>query len=300
MDDNKYGDWSAQKIIDRQEAFDYAETMALSICSYDTSAGIRKLLEIISTFRNLSVANALIIYGKSPMASEIGTSKYWNEERGTKIKKGEKGFDLIIRGNDYIKADGTKGHNYNAVKYFDISQTYLSPADKPNVMIYKYEALRQALAKASGIVIRPIRPEDDFPDNVNGLYYPMQSCIVIRNGLTSADFFMELAVQVALSAFDHGGNFFIEQHIFDAKCVAFLICSKWNVDTNNFVLPNTPDEYMEMESADFIKKIKEIKREADKINMNMFKFLQRLGDEKAKRDIEDIDEELKRREAKFV
>lgn len=273
--EDKFAEWKARKKEEKEQAFQYADEMAMRVLSYnDTPVAIKTLLEIIARFPKLSITNALILYGKFPRATEIGSFKYWNEERDTRINKGEKGFALIEQGKDYVRADGKTSHYYTSVLYFDISQTHLKNSTNIINPTVEPEVLRQALISVTTARVRKITPKDEFSDMVNGMYYPESSVIVMRDGLNSNDFFSELAIQVALSLFDRGGMFFPNDFYFDACCVAYLVCSRWNVATEEFTFPNVPRQYSEYDSKDFIQKLKEIKRTADKINLEMYKSIQ--------------------------
>lgn len=238
-----------------------------------------KLLDIFSKFSNLGMTNSLLIYAQYPLAKDIQKASYWNDHNYFP-KKGQKSFALIERGAEYTKNDGTKGYARNIVKYFDVSQTN-APEHIADIKNYNSHALIKALLLSCPISYKSYdesmaNSEDTkLDDNIIAKYYPQSREIVIRKNLSHEVFFAHFSIALAMSMLDRGKDFVSKERMykFDATCIAYLLCKKYNIDTSIFDFDDIPSEYMSYDTTTLKKKLYEIVDVNKSINEKMYKSL---------------------------
>ena len=243
----------------------------------ESSADVVKLLDIYNKFRSLGITNSLLIFAQKPNAKEVHNLQYWNEH-GYQFKRGQKSFFLIERGKEYTKPDGKKGYWRNAVRYFDVSQTTASFRE-PLVDTYSSHALVKAMLKSSPVKYENYLPEgndEDWPDFIKAKYYPNQRKIAIRKDLSAEVFLIHYSTALAMSMLDRGGDF--REHLtlyqFDAKCIAYLLCKRYNIDCSLFDFDNIPSEYMNYDTTRIKQKLYEIVDVEKTIHEKMYRNLQ--------------------------
>ncbi len=214
-------------------------------------AAVKKLLDLYSDFRSLGLNNAILLYSKFPNAKEIHPVKYWADHNYS-ARKGTRSFVLIGR-TEYTKADGSKGVGHNLVKYFDVSQTN-APYTEPQKKTYATHALIKGLLNTCPIKYENYNPEaSDQPwdDNVIAKYIPESRAILVRKNLSFEMFFTHFATQLAMSMLDRGGDFVSNQrrYLFEAQCIAYLLCRRYNIDTSVFDFEKIPDEIMNYDTT---------------------------------------------------
>lgn len=230
-------------------------------CATPTPYELINFLDVYSNFSNMGLNNALLIYAQYPNAKEIHPIKFW-DEHGCKPKKGVRAFSLVEKGNEYTKSDGSKAYRRNVVKYFDVSQT-TGVYRAPTFTKYDTHALIKALLKITPIKYESYdegNSEQPWSPGEVARYYPKERKIVIEKGLPFTVFFRHYATALAMSFLDRGNDFQVNESLyqFDATCVAFLICKKYNVDISDFYLSDIPDEYMNLDTKRIKEKLFEI------------------------------------------
>lgn len=272
----QYGEKKKQKLTD---AFSLVDDTALKVFSYGgETAGIKKVLEIAARFPQYSMNNALMIFAQRPDASELGNFEYW-QDRGGHIRSGERGITLIERKGEYEDAKGKTHPRYQTVILFDVLQTSCTSntaAVPQKRSAYMLDALKSAVP--SNVKLEKVENNDNIPNRAASMYYPQTQKIVVANGMQYDQFFVALVNQIAMSLLDRGGVFIPDEHNFEAACIAYMVCSKWNVATNNFTLPRYPEEYNQSDDPKFFKsKLYEFKKLADIINTKIFKYLDAIN-----------------------
>ena len=253
------------------------ETAEKVFTKSESSNDLVKLLDIYSRFSYLGINNALLIFAQYPSAKEIHSVKYWNEHN-YRAKKGQHSFALIERGNEYKKQDGSTGYSRNVVKYFDVGQT-TAPYREPEVTEYASHALITALLKSCPIKYENYDPEtatEVWNENIIAKYVPKDRVIYIRKNLEYDVFFRHFSTALVMAMLDRGGDFISNErlYMFDAKCISYLLCKKYNIDTSDFDFETIPSEYMNYDTTRIKSKLYEISEVNKNINEKMYKALQ--------------------------
>lgn len=238
-----------------------------------------KLLDIYSRFSYLGINNALLIFAQYPSAKELHSVKYWNEHN-YRAKKGQHSFALIERGNEYKRQDGSTAYSRNIVKYFDVGQT-TAPYRKPEITEYASHTLIKALLKSCPIKYANYDPEtaaDKWDENIIAKYVPKDKTIYIRKNLEYDVFFRHFSMALIMAMLDRGGDFVSNErlYLFDAKCISYLLCKKYNIDTSEFDFETIPSEYMNYDTTRIKSKLYEISEVNKNINEKMFKAIQEV------------------------
>lgn len=243
----------------------------------ENPADIIKLLDIYSKFSYMGINNALLIFAKFPNAQEIHPKKYW-EEHNFRAKRGTHSFTLLERGDEYIKKDGSKGYGRNVVKYCDVSQV-TAPFREPERTEYSSHTLIKALLKSCPIKYENYDPADStdvWNDNIIAKYYPNDRVIRIRKNLEYDVFFRHFSTAIVMSMLDRGGDFVSNErlYLFEAKCISYLLCKRYNIDTSDFDFDDIPSEYMNYDTTRIKKTLYEITEVSKVINEKMYRGVQ--------------------------
>lgn len=247
----------------------------------DSPKELIRFLDIYSQFSYLGINNALLIYAQYPTAKEIHPISYWNESN-FRAKKGQKSFSLIEKGSEYTKKDGSKAYNRNAVKYFDVSQT-TAPYRIPEPTHYYSHTLIKAL-----LSICPVKYENYNTETASEVwgdlqiakYYPKERKILVRKGLEADVFFRHFSSALAMAMMDRGKDFSENQHLyhFDACCVSYLLCKRYNIDFSINDFDYIPDDYMNYDTERIKSKLYEINDINKVINEKMYREIQKIVD----------------------
>ncbi|MBQ9227602.1 MAG: hypothetical protein IJ168_02120 [Eubacterium sp.] len=242
-----------------------------------SSAELFKVLDVYSRFKELGVTNALLIYAQQPNATDIQPVADWSKQ-GFQFKRGQHGFYIIKRGKEYTKADGKKGYYRNAVKYFDVAQT-TAPARERKITTYASHALVAALTMTSPVKYENYIPENndgDWPPFIKAKYFPDQKKIAVRKGLSAAEYFIHFSTAVAMAMLDRGVDFKnnLTAYQFDAKCIAYLLSKRYNIDCSTFDFDDIPSDYMNYDTTRIKKKFYEITEIEKVIHEKMYKNLE--------------------------
>ncbi len=266
--------WAEKMNAKKNDAWKLAdETITSIFCDSSSSINVKRFLDLLLRLPKLSLTNALIVFATYPHAQCLKTFDEW-EESNVHLKKGQKGLSLLKPGDEYKLKDGTIKRNWKLVSVFDISQTtgkYL-PDEPYHISDY---IMLDAMEKATGdVCVEPCdKDSDDMPENVDSMYYPEQQKIVIRKGQSAPDVEYNLVYCTAMSLLDNGGIFLPGNYVFEATCIAYLVCSKWNVLTNEFTFPRIPEHYCEYDGKQLKSKLSEIKKCAKIINTKIYNNL---------------------------
>ena len=243
----------------------------------NSSAELFKVLDVYSRFKELGITNALLIFAQQPNATDIQPVADWSKQ-GFQFKRGQHGFYIIKRGKEYTKADGKKGYYRNAVKCFDVAQT-TAPARERTVTNYASHALIAALTMTSPVKYENYIPENtdsDWPPFIKAKYFPDQKKIAVRKGLSATEYFIHFSTAVAMAMLDRGADFKsnLTAYQFDAKCIAYLLCKRYNIDCSTFDFDDIPSNYMNFDTTRIKKKLYEITEIEKIIHEKMYKNLE--------------------------
>lgn len=270
--------FAAKKRNELKETYKLADETAEKIFTRSQSpADLVKLLDIYSSFSFMGINNALLIFAQYPNAKEIHPAAYWNEHN-FRAKKGQHSFLLIEKGDEYTRKDGKKGISRNTVRYFDISQT-TAPFRQPETTKYASHTLIKSLLKSCPVKYESYNENNNsgtLSDYVLAKYLPDDRKIIVKKDLPFEQFFIHFSTVLAMAMLDRGGDFKTNErlYLFDAKCISYLLCKKYNIDCSTFDFDDIPDEYMNYDTARIKSKLYEISEINKNINEKMYKSIQ--------------------------
>ena len=105
--------WKERKQQERDATYALGDETALHVNA--DPAARDGYLEVMARFPERSALNSLLVYAQRPDATRIGTKEDWDKEHA-RIRKGERGFTLIERGDAYERDDGSLGNFYDATR----------------------------------------------------------------------------------------------------------------------------------------------------------------------------------------
>lgn len=226
-------EWIRQKRAEREHAYELMDQMAEMMA---TDPGrLTTYLDIQSRFPGFSTGNALLLEAQKPDATLVCDFNTW-KARGIAIKRGETGIVILEPGNEYTRADGSKGVNYNARRVFDISQTTAERHKEPAVQKDARMLLKALIYKTPC----EVRLEDRVPEAGGhaAIYDPKEKIIHVEKGHSIRDLFTEISQELAHAHMDKGrqdGSVYgRRRNAFAAFCASYMICRRNGVAVNDY------------------------------------------------------------------
>lgn len=144
---------------------------------------------------------------------------------------------ILEPSKEYTREDGTKGISYNAKVVYDISET--SAKDRQQEQEPKsMRELVSALIDASPV---PCVPVDEL--ELPAYYDSSQQTIFVKKGLSEEVLFVSMAKEVSAAVYDFKYNESRDVSDFNSFCVAYMVSSRYGVDTRGFDFSRLPREY---------------------------------------------------------
>jgi hypothetical protein len=176
---------------------------------------------------------------------------------------------LLEPGEEFRREDGSMGVNYNVKRLFDISQTTSRQQAVPTVS-YDMRLLLKALSRHAPCTLEI---SEQVPDGVGAVYDPAAKKILMRQGMDGADIFRSLTQELAHAYFDKG-NYNRNDHAFAGYCVAYTLCKRYGVDTQNFRFDKLPAAMEDMDAKSVRSEVSKIRDCANQISMDMSRVLE--------------------------
>jgi len=266
-------EWAAQKQAQRKEAYELIDNtcseMAVdgnSFCQY---------LDVQGRFDRYSVNNAILVSAQMPEATLLKEKGKWKENR-VYVDKEAQEVVILEPSKEYTRDDGSKAVSYNTKTVYDISQT--SAANRQEGKEQKsIRELVSALIDASPI---PFQPVDDL--EVAAFYDNSQQSIFIKTGLSEEQLFVSMSKEVASAVYDFKYNESRDASDFKSFCVAYMVSSRYGVDTKGFNFGKLPDEFAEMDSQAFKGELGSMRDVLGEIQSEMYKSLEKNKPAKSK------------------
>lgn len=210
----------------------------------ESGAELTKYLTVQARFDKYSVTNALLVSMNRSNATKLKDEASWRNA-GAFIEQDAKPLIILEPGKSYMREDGTRGTFYNPKEVYDISQTTMrnKTAEKENPSARE---LVTALIKASPV---PFQPDDKL--DVPAYYDQEQGVIFIKKGLTETQLVYTMAKETATAVYDMKFRKGKDETDFNSYCVAYMIGSKYGLDTTGFNFDTLPAEYAGMENREF-------------------------------------------------
>lgn len=259
-------EWAAQKQAERKEAYELID----ATCSEMAAGGdsFRQYLDVQGRFDRYSVNNAILVSAQKPDAAQLKDKASWKANRVYVDKEAQK-ITILEPSKEYTRDDGTKAVSYNAKAVYDISETSAKnrqEAPEPKSM----RELVSAMIDASPV---PFQPVDSL--ELPAFYDSEQQTIFVRTDLNEEQLFVSMSKEVAAAVFDFKHNESRGDSEFKAYCVAYMVSSRYGVDTRGFRFDNLPKEYAEMETQDFKGELGSMRDVLGEIQTEMYKSLEK-------------------------
>ena len=232
-------EWAAAKQAQRQEAYELIDKTCEKMMT-DGNA-FRQYLDVQGRFDRYSVGNAILVSAQMPEATQLKERAAWKQSR-VYVNKDAQKVVILEPGKEYTREDGTKAAWYNAKEVFDISQTSAKNRPQPQ----EARAMRElvsAMIDASPVGFQPVEELE-----VPAFYDSSQQTIFIRTGLSEEQLFASMSKEVAAAVFDFKLGESRDVSDFKSFCVAYMVSSRYGLDTRCFNFGRLPKEYEGMDT----------------------------------------------------
>ena len=265
--------WAAQKQAQRKEAYELID----NTCSEMMISGdsFRQYLDVQGRFDRYSVNNAILVSAQMPEATQLKEKAAWKQSR-VYVNKDAQKVVILEPSKEYTRGDGSKAVGYNAKEVYDISET--SAKDRQEAQEKKpMRELVSALIDASPV---PFVPVADL--EMPAYYDSEQQSIFIRTGLNEEQLFVSMAKEVSAAVFDFKHNESREASEFKSYCVAYMVGSRYGVDTRGFNFSRLPKELAETDTQAFKGELGSMRDVLGEIQSEMYKSLEKNKPAKSK------------------
>ena len=265
--------WAAQKQAQRKEAYELID----NTCSEMMISGdsFRQYLDVQGRFDRYSVNNAILVSAQMPEATQLKEKAAWKQSR-VYVNKDAQKVVILEPSKEYTREDGSKAVGYNAKEVYDISET--SAKDRQEAQEKKsMRELVSALIDASPV---PFVPVADL--EMPAYYDSEQQSIFIRTGLNEEQLFVSMAKEVSAAVFDFKHNESREASEFKSYCVAYMVSSRYGVDTRGFNFSRLPKELAESDTQAFKGELGSMRDVLGEIQSEMYKSMEKNTPAKSK------------------
>lgn len=265
--------WAAQKQAQRKEAYELID----NTCSEMMISGdsFRQYLDVQGRFDRYSVNNAILVSAQMPEATQLKEKAAWKQSR-VYVNKDAQKVVILEPSKEYTREDGSKAVGYNAKEVYDISET--SAKDRQEAQEKKsMRELVSALIDASPV---PFVPVADL--EMPAYYDSEQQSIFIRTGLNEEQLFVSMTKEVSAAVFDFKHNESREASEFKSYCVAYMISSRYGVDTRGFNFSRLPKELAETDTQAFKGDLGSMRDVLGEIQSEMYKSMEKNKPAKSK------------------
>lgn len=265
--------WAAQKQAQRKEAYELID----NTCSEMMISGdsFRQYLDVQGRFDRYSVNNAILVSAQMPEATQLKEKTAWKQSR-VYVNKDAQKVVILEPSKEYTRDDGSKAVGYNAKEVYDISET--SAKDRQEAQEKKsMRELVSALIDASPV---PFVPVADL--EMPAYYDSEQQSIFIRTGLNEEQLFVSMAKEVSAAVFDFKHNESREASEFKSYCVAYMVSSRYSVDTRGFNFSRLPKELAETDTQALKGELGSMRDVLGEIQSEMYKSMEKNKPAKSK------------------
>lgn len=266
-------EWAAQKQAQRQEAYELID----NTCEKMMTDGdvFRQYLDVQGRFDRYSVNNAILVAAQMPEATQLKDYNGWKQSRAYVDKDAAK-ITILEPSKEYTRDDGTKAVGYNAKVVYDISQTTAKDRQQPQEAKTMRE-LVSAMIDASPANFQPVEELE-----VPAFYDGSQQTIFVRTGLSEEQLFVCMSKEVAAAVFDFKYNESRDASDFKSFCVAYMVSSRYGVDTRGFNFGKLPKEYEGMDTQAFKGELGSMRDVLGEIQSDMYKSMEKNKQPKSK------------------
>ncbi len=266
-------EWAAQKQEQRKAAYELIDNTCSEMMADGDS--FRQYLDVQGHFDRYSVNNAILVSAQMPEATQLKDYGSWKQSRAYVDKDAQK-ITILEPGKEYEREDGSKAVGYNAKIVYDISQTSAKDRQQPQEQKTMRE-LVSAMIDASPVSFVPV---DDL--ELPAFYDSAQQTIFIKTGLNEEQLFVSMAKEVSAAVFDFKHKESRDASDFKSFCVAYMVSSRYGVDTKGFRFDNLPKEFAGMETQEFKGELGSMRDVLGEIQSDMYKSLEKNKPPKSK------------------
>ncbi len=266
-------EWAAQKQEQRKAAYELIDTTCEKMMA--DGGAFQQYLDVQGHFDRYSVNNAILVSAQMPEATQLKDYGSWKQSRAYVDKDAQK-VTILEPGKEYEREDGSKAVGYNAKIVYDISQTSAKDRQQPQEQKTMRE-LVSAMIDASPVSFVPV---DDL--ELPAFYDSAQQTIFIRTGLSEEQLFVSMAKEVSAAVFDCKHKESRDDSDFKSFCVAYMVSSRYGVDTKGFRFDKLPKEFAGMETQEFKGELGSMRDVLGEIQSDMYKSLEKNKPPKSK------------------
>ena len=259
-------EWAAQKQEQRKAAYELIDTTCEKMMA--DGGAFQQYLDVQGHFDRYSVNNAILVSAQMPEATQLKDYGSWKQSRAYVDKDAQK-VTILEPGKEYEREDGSKAVGYNAKIVYDISQTSAKDRQQPQEAKTMRE-LVSAMIDASPVSFVPV---DDL--ELPAFYDSAQQTIFIKTGLNEEQLFVSMAKEVSAAVFDCKHKESRDASDFKSFCVAYMVSSRYGVDTKGFRFDNLPKEFAGMETQEFKGQLGSMRDVLGEIQSDMYKSLEK-------------------------
>jgi len=266
-------EWATQKQEQRKAAYELIDTTCEKMMA--DGGAFQQYLDVQGHFDRYSVNNAILVSAQMPEATQLKDYGSWKQSRAYVDKDAQK-VTILEPGKEYEREDGSKAVGYNAKIVYDISQTSAKDRQQPQEAKTMRE-LVSAMIDASPVSFVPV---DDL--ELPAFYDSAQQTIFIKTGLSEEQLFVSMAKEVSAAVFDFKHKESRDVSEFKSFCVAYMVSSRYGVDTKGFRFDNIPKEFAGMETQEFKGQLGSMRDVLGEIQSDMYKSLEKNKPPKSK------------------
>ena len=266
-------EWAAQKQEQRKAAYELIDTTCEKMMA--DGGAFQQYLDVQGHFDRYSVNNAILVSAQMPEATQLKDYGSWKQSRAYVDRDAQK-ITILEPGKEYEREDGSKAVGYNAKVVYDISQTSAKDRQQPQEAKTMRE-LVSAMIDASPVSFVPV---DDL--ELPAFYDSAQQTIFIKTGLNEEQLFVSMAKEVSAAVFDFKHKESRDASEFKSFCVAYMVSSRYGVDTKGFNFDKLPKEFEGMETQEFKGQLGSMRDVLGEIQSDMYKSLEKNKPPKSK------------------
>jgi len=255
-------EWIKQKQQQREKAYELVETTCEKILA--GGEAFKDYLIVQGRFDRYSVTNAILVSAQMPNAEKIKEYKKWKAER-VFVNKGANKIIILEPGKEYVRDDGKRAVSYNAKVMYDISDT----SAKDKIRQEKPYGMRQLLSALIDASPAAFQPTDDL--NVPAIYDGENQTIFVKTGLLEEELFKAVTKEISAAIYHVKFNESREASSFKSYCVAFIIASKYGIDTSDFNFDKSADVFKNLDSQTLKSELGSIRDVLGEIQTEMYR-----------------------------
>ena len=259
-------EWAAQKQEQRKAAYELIDTTCEKMMA--DGGAFQQYLDVQGHFDRYSVNNAILVSAQMPEATQLKDYGSWKQSRAYVDKDAQK-VTILEPGKEYQRDDGSKAVGYNAKIVYDVSQTSAKDRQQPQEAKTMRE-LVSAMIDASPVSFVPV---DDL--ELPAFYDSAQQTIFIKTGLNEEQLFVSMAKEVSAAVFDFKHKESRDASEFKSFCVAYMVSSRYGVDTKGFNFDKLPKEFADMETQGFKGQLGSMRDVLGEIQSDMYRSLEK-------------------------